>query len=94
MRGVNFRPHTTGFIRNTSGWDLNPRGLINAGALGKVGVVIGWDEKVIQSLSKLQGYLDFLWEHDKLPQRLHNVFILGRIDFLEALKGESKTIQV
>lgn len=73
--------------------------IINAGALGKVGVVVGWDEKVTQSLSRLQGYLDFLWKHKKgmpptsrLNGRMHNVFIIKRTAFLETLRHEMEDV--
>jgi hypothetical protein len=56
--------------------------ILNASALGKVGIVVGWDEKVTESLVRIQGYMDFLWRHQKIAVQLQNAMIIDRSRFL------------
>jgi len=60
--------------------------ILNASALGKVGIVVGWDEKVTESLVKIQDYMDFLWKHHKMAGHFQNAMIIERSVFLEDLR--------
>jgi hypothetical protein len=56
--------------------------ILNASALGKVGIIVGWDAKVTESLVRIQAYMDFLWGHQKIAGRLQNAMIIDRSRFL------------
>lgn len=59
--------------------------IINASALAKVGIVLGTDKKVKDSLIKLRNYLSKLEEYQKNNIVVYNTIILTKDEFLEIL---------
>jgi len=59
--------------------------ILNASAIGKIGIAVGWDAEVTDSLRKIQQYLDFLWDRQKTAWRPQNVIIMERLTFLSGL---------
>lgn len=67
--------------------------ILNAGALGKLGIVVGWDRDVTQSLTKICDYLHFLWQHEKVPEQLDNALVISKEKFSEVLDRACLTPQ-
>src|SRR5262245_1627208 len=59
-------------------------GAINAAALGRIGIVIGWDDAKVKALVRLRDYLHFLHVVGKPSFSYSNLMILHRRD-LEAV---------
>lgn len=55
--------------------------ILNAGALGCAGIVIGWNPKVTTALYRIQNYLEYLWWHKKVSGRLSNAMLIERTKF-------------
>jgi hypothetical protein len=62
--------------------------LINASAIGKIGIIVASNDSVFSSFVKIRNYLDFLLDVWKTRYAPKNVLILREGDFLEALKRE------
>lgn len=52
-------------------------GAVNAAALGRVGVVVGWNEEKVAAIIKLQAYWDFLGTVGKPSYPTKNLLILS-----------------
>ncbi len=61
--------------------------IMNTAALGKVGIVIGWNADVTKSLPRIHGYLGYLSEHNKLREKIRNLIIVDRSAFSGVLTG-------
>lgn len=55
--------------------------LINAGAIGKVGIIVTLNPKTYRSYERILNYLEFLQQNKKLNLRLSNIIILERDKF-------------
>jgi hypothetical protein len=60
-------------------------GAVNAAALGRIGVVVGWTESKLKALIKLQAYWDFLGSVGKNTYRTTNLLILSPDQLLKAI---------
>lgn len=60
-------------------------GVVNASALGRIALVIGWNEKKVAALVRLQAYWDFLGSVRKNTYHTNNLLILSPDQTLEAL---------
>lgn len=58
---------------------------MNACALGRVGIVIGWDEHKVKALIKLQAYWDFLRNVKNNPYGTDNLLIVNPEQFRDAI---------
>ena len=67
-------------------------GIINASAMGIVGIVVGADEDVYRSLVRLRGYLDYLPDVGKAPASPQNILIMTRQSFLDVLNRPTPTM--
>lgn len=57
--------------------------IINAAAIGKVGIVLGTDEKAYKTLIRIKNYVSYIFSHKKLKIPINNVIILSKHDFLD-----------
>lgn len=62
-------------------------GVVNASALGRVAIVIGWIEEKVRALVKLQSYWSFLSSVGKNTYRTQNLLIMNPTQFNEALSS-------
>jgi len=53
-------------------------GVVNAAALGRVGIVVGWTDDKVTALVRLQSYWEFLASVEKNTFRTRNLLILRR----------------
>lgn len=60
-------------------------GTVNAAALGRIGVMIGWTKEKVLALVRLQAYWDFLGSVQKNTYRTNNLLILSPDQMQEAL---------
>jgi hypothetical protein len=60
--------------------------LVNASAMGKIGIVVASNERVFTSFAKIRKYLDFLESVSKTSYSPKNAIILTEEDFLRTLK--------
>jgi len=52
--------------------------IINAGALGRLGILVAWQEKVLRAAIRMRAYFDFLQEAEKRTFNMNNVIVLSR----------------
>ena len=65
-------------------------GAVNAAALGRLGIVVGWTENKVKALVKLQTYWDFLYSVGKNTFNTRNLVILSPQQLSEAISLSSK----
>lgn len=65
--------------------------LINASAMGKIGIIVASDSKVFQSYVKIKRYLEFLEGVGKIQIAPRNVIMLTEADFVEALRDRRQS---
>jgi hypothetical protein len=65
--------------------------LINASAMGKIGIVVAANSKVFQSYVKIRKYLKFLEAVGKIQIAPKNIIVLTQADFLQALRDRRRT---
>ena len=63
-------------------------GAINAAALGRIGIVIGWTEEKFRALIKLRSYLNFLAQVEKNTFNTSNLLIFKKDQFLTCVRNE------
>lgn len=91
--GINFNQNTNPRcfiaieIESTTSRKHRLGSIVNVSALGKIGIVLGKDEKVSKSLVNLQNYLTKTDEYGKSTLMVKNVIVLTKSDFLNALQG-------
>jgi len=61
-------------------------GAINAAALGRIGVVVGWNSEKFYALLKLRKYLNFLGNVGKNTFDTTNLLVLNREQLLQTLE--------
>jgi hypothetical protein len=61
-------------------------GAVNASVLGRLGVMVGWDEEKVNALVKLQAYWDFLRSVGKNTFETKNLIILSPEHLREAIR--------
>lgn len=61
--------------------------LINAGAIGKVGVLVALNVKVHRSYDRILNYLEFLQQNKKLDEIQGNFLVIKRESFEKILQG-------
>lgn len=64
--------------------------LINASAIGKIGIIVAVDDSVFESLVKIRRYLEFLQRVWKTRNAPKNVIIITEDNFLKTLKEPSR----
>jgi len=52
--------------------------IINAGALGRVRVLVAWQDKVLRAAIRMREYFEFLQEVRKRTFNMNNVLVLSR----------------
>lgn len=67
--------------------------LINACAIGQIGIVVAVNDKTYRSYERIVRYLEFLHIHGKLPIHPGNYLILKRDDFEDFLKNHQAYIK-
>lgn len=60
-------------------------GAINAAALGRIGIAIGWTEEMVRALVKLRAYLMYLSSVGKNMFQPFNLLVLSRKQFANAV---------
>lgn len=60
-------------------------GAVNATALGRLGIIVGWTDEKVKALVQLWRYLNYLGTHEKPTFPLANLFILSRGQLLRSL---------
>jgi hypothetical protein len=63
-------------------------GILNASAIGLVGIVLAPDDKVYRSLVRIRNYLDYIKRVGKTRQAPDNILIIKRRDFLRVMESE------
>ena len=61
--------------------------LINAGAIGKIGIIVALNSKTYNSYERITNYLEFLQQNKKLNLRLCNFIVLEKSKFERILSG-------
>jgi hypothetical protein len=64
--------------------------IVNASALGKIGIIVASNERVFESLVKIRKYLEFLEKVRKTRNAPENVLIITRENFLKSLREVSQ----
>jgi len=64
--------------------------LINASALGKIGIIVASSDQVFSSFVKIRKYLEFLERVRKTRSAPENVIIITRENFLKSLREASQ----
>jgi len=59
--------------------------IINAGALGRLGILVAWQEKVLRAAIRMRAYFDFLQEAEKRTFNMNNVIVLSRNQLADSL---------
>jgi len=59
--------------------------IINAGALGRVGILIAWQPKVLRAAIRMRQYFDFLLEVKKRSFNMGGVIIISKEQFADSL---------
>ncbi len=59
--------------------------IINVGALGRVGILVAWQEKVLRAAIRMREYFDFLQEAEKRTFNMSDVIVLSRNQLAESL---------
>lgn len=62
-------------------------GAVNASALGRIGVVIGWTDDKVRALVRLLAYWQFLHSVGKNTYRTDNLFIVSLEQFRQAVES-------
>jgi hypothetical protein len=57
--------------------------IINASAIGKVGIILAKNETALRSLKRIRKYLYFIYENGKFGSVPENIIIITRNQFLE-----------
>ena len=59
--------------------------IVNAGALGRVGILIAWQEKVLRAAIRMREYFDLLKQAGKRTFNMSSVIILNQDQFTDCL---------
>jgi hypothetical protein len=72
-------------IENTGTRKSRLGSIINASAIGKIGIVVAWNNEVLRELEKIEDYLRFLREVGKIPEAFRNVMFIRKDQFRHVL---------
>lgn len=61
--------------------------IVNASALGRIGVIVAWDKDVLRSFFRILEYFSFLQDVGKNTFNTRNIVVLEKKQFLEILKN-------
>jgi hypothetical protein len=64
--------------------------IVNAAALGRIGIVVGLDDAAVWALIRVLGYLKFLASVDKPTFKADNIFIISAAQILRVLEGRNR----
>lgn len=59
--------------------------LLNAGSLGRIGLVIGWDEDTVEAFVHIMNYFKFLTWKEKPSYEAGNVLVVSKEQFLSTM---------
>lgn len=59
--------------------------IINAGALGRVGILVAWQEEVLRAAIRMREYFDFLQEAKKRTFNMSDVIVLSKNQLTDSL---------
>ena len=59
--------------------------IINAGALGRVGILVAWQEEVLRAAIRMREYFDFLQEAEKRTFNMSDVIVLSKNQLTDSL---------
>lgn len=59
--------------------------IINAGALGRVGILVAWQEEVLRAAIRMREYFDFLQEAEKRAFNMSDVIVLSSNQLADSL---------
>lgn len=65
--------------------------LINAGAIGKMGIIVSLNPKVYRSYDRILKYLEFLQQHKKTNELQNNYLVIDQGKFEEILREYVKS---
>jgi hypothetical protein len=65
--------------------------IVNACSLGRIGIIIAWDKKVLKSFLAITEYLQFLKEKGKPTYETRNLIIVTKEQFSSILKWQLKS---
>lgn len=74
-------------LENTTSEKHKMGSIINASALGKIGIIIAPNEKVYHNISRLRKYLEFLKGVGKIDYSPNNVLIMKQYCFIQVLSN-------
>lgn len=61
--------------------------IVNAAALGRIGIIVGLDDDIVRALIRILGYLKFLASVRKPTFNANNTFIISETQMLRILEG-------
>ncbi len=64
--------------------------IVNAAALGRIGIVVGLDDDAVRALIRVLGYLKFLASVEKPTFKADNIFIISAAQILRILEGRNR----
>ena len=59
--------------------------IVNAGALGRVGILIAWKDEVLRAAIRMREYFDFLQQAKKRTFNMSSVIVLSKDQFIDCL---------
>jgi len=60
--------------------------IVNAGALGRVGILIAWKDEVLRAAIRMREYFDFLQQAKKRTFNMSSVIVLSKDQFIDCLE--------
>jgi len=60
--------------------------IVNAGALGRVGILIAWKDEVLRAAIRMREYFDFLQQAQKRTFNMSSVIVLSKDQFTNCLE--------
>jgi hypothetical protein len=67
--------------------------IVNAAALGRIGIVVGLDDDIVRALIRILGYLKFLASVRKPTFNANNTFIVTKSQLVGILNGRSYQVR-
>ena len=64
--------------------------IVNASALGRIGIVVGLDDNTVSALIRILGYLKFLASVEKPTFKADNTFIVTTAQIMRILEGRNR----
>ena len=60
--------------------------IVNAGALGRIGILVAWQDKVLRAAIRMREYFDYLQKVEKRTFNMSGVIILTSEQFAASLE--------